>query len=140
MLQITPHISIDEGELEISFIRAGGPGGQHVNKVNTAAQLRFDVQNTASLTGATKARLKRLAGSRMTDDGVLILDARESRSQADNRQAAIDRLTALIRQAARPPKRRKATRPTAASRERRLKSKRSRSETKRLRRRPPRED
>jgi len=140
MLHVTRSITIDEGELDIAFVRAGGPGGQHVNKVATAVQLRFDVRNTTSLAGPVKARLKKLAGSRMTDDGVLIIDARESRSQADNRQAAVDRLVELIRRAAARPKRRKPTRPTPASRERRLRAKRTRSETKRLRRRPPREE
>ncbi len=136
MIQVTPSISIDDSEISMSFIRAGGPGGQHVNKVATAVQLRFDVRNSPSLSEAVKARLMKLAGSRMTDDGTLILDARESRSQASNRQAAIDRLVELIRQSARPPKRRKPTAPTAASRARRLKTKQTRADTKRLRRRP----
>jgi len=140
MLHITPSISIDEGELDFSFVRAGGPGGQHVNKVATAVQLRFDVRATTSLTGTVKTRLRKLAGSRMTDDGVLILDARESRSQADNKRAATNRLVDLIRSATVRPKRRKPTRPTAASRKRRLDSKRTRSQTKRLRRPPTREE
>jgi ribosome-associated protein len=136
MLHITPFISIDESEIGISFVRASGPGGQHVNKVSTAVQLRFDVRNTMSLTGPVKARLAKLAGSRMTEQGVLIIDARESRSQAVNRKAALDRLTELIRQAATPPKRRTPTKPTKASREKRLESKQTRSQTKRLRRGP----
>ena len=133
MIRITRSISIDEGEIEFDFVRSSGPGGQNVNKVATAAQLRFDVAATRSLSDEVKQRLTRLAGRRMTDDGVLIIDARRYRSQGKNRNDAMDRFTELIRTAAIRPKKRKPTRPTKASRERRLKSKKQRGETKRLR-------
>lgn len=140
MIPVTRNISIDEDEIDFSFIRAGGPGGQHVNKVATAAQLRFDVRNSPNLPQHVKTRLTKLAGARMTDNGTLIIDARESRSQSANRQAAIARLMELLRQAATPPKRRKRTAPSRASRIKRLEDKRSRAATKRLRRRPGNDD
>jgi ribosome-associated protein len=136
MIRVTAAISIDEEEIEITFIRASGPGGQKVNKVSTAAQLRFDVGASAGLPEAVRSRLIRLAGRRVTDEGVLVIDAREHRSQAQNRQAALERLIELIRRAATPPKRRRKTRPTAAARAKRLDRKRLRGRTKRLRR-PP---
>ncbi len=136
MIRITPAISIDEEEIGLSFVRASGPGGQKVNKVATAVQLRFDVAASPGLPGAVKTRLIRLAGRRVTDDGVLIIDAREHRTQQRNRAEAMDRLVRLIRRAAVPPKRRRKTRPTAASRRKRLDEKRRRSQTKHLRR-PP---
>jgi ribosome-associated protein len=134
MLQITPTLAIDESELEERFVRASGPGGQNVNKVATAVQLRFDVERSAELNDEIRGRLRALAGSRLTSDGVLVIDARTFRTQAENREAARDRLIDLIRRALVRPKRRRKTRPSAASKERRLTSKKSRSETKRARR------
>jgi ribosome-associated protein len=134
MIRITPTIAIPERELEERFIRAAGPGGQNVNKVATAVQLRFDVARSPSLPPAVRSRLQRLAGRRMTTDGVLIIDARRYRTQERNRQDALDRLVALVRNAAQPPKPRKPTRPSLASKQRRLQSKRQRAETKRGRR------
>ncbi len=131
MLQITPAFAIDESELEERFVRASGPGGQNVNKVATAVQLRFDVDRSPSLTGEIRTRLRAIAGSRISSEGVLVIDARTQRTQAANREEARARLVELLRQASVRPKRRRKTRPSAASKERRLTSKRSRSETKR---------
>lgn len=134
MIQITPAIAIDEGEIQEEFIRASGPGGQNVNKVATAVQLRFDVAHSPSLPDDVRQRLVRLAGQRMTDEGVLIIEARRFRTQARNRQDAVDRLVALIRKAAKKPRPRRKTRPTPASKKQRLEAKRHRGEIKRLRR------
>lgn len=130
---ITPVISLDENELIFEFMRASGPGGQNVNKVETAVQVRFDVMNSPSLPEAVRTRLRGLAGKRINQDGVLIVDARRYRTQAQNRQYALEQLVELIRRASVRPKSRKATKPTKASRERRLQSKRLRSERKRMR-------
>lgn len=134
MIQITPDIAIDEREIREEFVRASGPGGQNVNKVATAVQLRFDAANSPSLGDDVRRRLRRLAGRRMTADGVLVIDARRYRTQERNRRDALDRLIALIRKAAERPKPRKKTKPTRASIEKRLAAKRRRGETKRLRR------
>ncbi len=134
MIHITGAIAIDESEIREEFIRASGPGGQKVNKVSTAVQLRFDVANSPSLPDDVRERLIRLAGSRVTEDGVLIIDARRFRTQERNRQDALDRLIELIRKAAEKPKTRRRTRPPRASKERRLDAKRLRGETKRMRR------
>lgn len=134
MLEITPTLSIDEHELQIDFIRASGPGGQNVNKVSTAVQLRFDVRGSSSLTEEVKARLIHLGGSRVTADGVLVLEAKHYRTQEGNRADAILRFTELVRKAAQKPKKRRATRPTLASKEERLKAKKIRSEVKKTRR------
>jgi ribosome-associated protein len=132
MLQITPSLEIDESELQIEFVRASGPGGQNVNKVATAAQLRFDVRGS-SLPEEVKERLSRLAGNRMTGEGVLFIEAKRFRSQERNRADAIQRFVDLIRRALLKPKARKKTRPTEASREARLKEKKRKGEIKKLR-------
>jgi ribosome-associated protein len=133
MIHVTGSISIDERELEERFIRASGPGGQNVNKLSTAVQLRFDVRRSPSLPAGVRARLERLAGQRLTRDGVLVITAQRHRTQERNRQDALDRLIELIRRAAVPPVPRRPTRPTAGSRERRLQSKKQRSNIKGLR-------
>ena len=133
MIRITRSISIGEGELEERFIRASGPGGQNVNKLATAVQLRFDVRGSPNLPDDVRARLERLAGRRLTREGVLVITAQRHRTQERNRQDALDRLVELIRQAAVPPIPRRPTRPTAGSRERRLESKKRRSSIKGLR-------
>jgi ribosome-associated protein len=137
MIQITPTISIDERELHLEFVRASGPGGQKVNKVATAVQLRFDVINSPSLPDNVRTRLIRIAGKRMTEEGVLVIEAKRYRTQDRNRKDAIDRLISLIQKAALQPKPRRKTKPTRASIERRLENKRRRSETKRRRRELP---
>lgn len=134
MIRVTGRISLDPREIEISFIRASGPGGQHVNKVSSAVQLRFDVRQSQAYDDYVRGRLEKLAGSRLTREGVLVLTAQEHRSQERNRQDAIDRLVELIRAAAVVPKVRRATRPTLGSKQRRLDSKSKRSGVKSLRR------
>ena len=136
MIYVTDAIAIDEGEIEIRQVKASGPGGQHVNKTSSAIELRFDVDNSPSLTPDVKARLTKIAGSRMTLEGELLIFAQSHRSQEMNRQDAIGRLIALIQRAAEAPKPRKKTRPTKASKERRLASKSRRAEVKSMRGRP----
>ncbi len=133
MIYINSDISIDEKEIKLDFIRASGPGGQNVNKVASAVQLRFDVEGSSSLPDKVRSRLVLLAGRRITDDGILIIKADRFRTQSMNRQDAINRLTGLIREALKEPKIRKKTKPSASSKRRMLDAKRHRSKLKRLR-------
>jgi ribosome-associated protein len=132
-LQVTPALAIDDTDLQERFVRASGPGGQNVNKVATAVELRFDAARSPSIAAPVLARLRTLAGSRMTDEGVIVIDARSFRTQARNREDARLRLADLIRRALVPPKRRRKTKPTAAAQQRRLETKRHRASTKQLR-------
>ncbi len=130
-IEVAPGIAIDDAEVAISFIQAGGPGGQNVNKVSTAAQIRFDARATRSLSEPVKLRLQALAGSRLTREGVIVITARGSRSQERNRQQAMDRLIELIAHAARIPAKRRPTRASYGERQRRLAAKSHRATTKR---------
>ena len=134
MIYITRKIRIDEGEVKLEFMRSSGPGGQNVNKVATAVKLRFDAVNSPSLPDDVRSRLIRLSGRRINEDGLLIIDARRFRTQERNRKDAIVRLVELIRKAAEKPKTRIKTRPTLASKRRRLQAKRRHGEIKRMRR------
>jgi ribosome-associated protein len=136
MIPVTPTLSLEEREIEERFVRASGPGGQNVNKVSTAVQLRFDVQ-ASSLPAEVKARLITIAGKRVTIEGVLVIDSREHRTQAMNREAARARLVALVEQASHRPKSRRATKPGKGQREQRLGEKKQRADVKTLRRRGP---
>ena len=133
MYKITPTLQIEERELQFEYIRASGPGGQNVNKVATAVQLRFDVTNSPSLASDIKGRLIRLSGKRVNADGILVIEARRFRTQEANREDAIRRFTELVQKSLVPPKPRRKTRPTASSKEKRLREKKQRGETKKSR-------
>jgi ribosome-associated protein len=135
MIRVTRHIALDESEIVESFIRASGPGGQNVNKLSTAVQLRFDARRSPSLSDEVRERLARLAGRRMTRNGIIIITAQRHRTRERNREDALERLLELIRQAAERPIARRPTRPTAASKRRRLENKQRKAGIKNLRRR-----
>ena len=137
MIEITPTISVDSREIDESFVRSPGPGGQKVNKVATAVQLRFDLRRSPSLPEAVRARAERLAGGRLTKDGVLVITAARVRSQERNREDALARLVALLREASRRPTPRKPTRPSTAAKRRRLDNKTRQGALKKLRRTTP---
>jgi ribosome-associated protein len=134
MIHITDSISLHESEIQLDFIRASGPGGQNINKVSSAVQLRFDAARSPALTATVRTRLKQLSGHRMTADGILIIKAQRYRTQDRNREDAMERLIALIRKAAQIPKQRRRTKPSAAAKQKRLAAKRRRGEIKRRRR------
>lgn len=133
MIEITNKISLNENELQFSFVRASGPGGQNVNKVSTVAQLKFDLRNNNSLPTEVKERLQKLVGKKLNNDGTIIIDARRFRSQERNKQDAIERLVALIKKSVEKPKARKKTKPTKAAKLKRLDSKRKKSNLKKNR-------
>ena len=132
MIQITPSFSIDESELQFAFVRSSGPGGQNVNKVATAVQLRFDI-NSSSLPAEVKERLRHLAGEKITSNGELLIEAKRYRTQEQNRKDAVIRVTVLLKRAFQKPKTRKKTRPTAESKEKRLREKKQRGDIKKIR-------